>query len=433
MDLKFVLTQLIVSFIYITIYFLIFRKSTKFTLNRFYLLSTVLLATFIPLISFDVFPTEAVPIKLPNVNKSVNPVVNNEQNINILFIIYAIGVFIAAVVFLYNIIFISKLILSNAFTKDGKYYVHDGCNNAFSFFNFIFVEKSNAVQLAHEKAHASLLHSIDRMLLAIITIACWYNPFIYLYRYFIIENHEYQADTLATKKLNVSHENYTQKLLDYLSQTQKTSLTNNFNSLIKNRIVMLLSTKKQSKLHLLMIPAIVVVFSAFTFKTYPVIKQMNSNVEMVGDTVPKESKNKRQAKNEAKLKTQKASKDDGLKQDTVITFDPATNQETMVIIQNHPDSPNGNTIIKADKMEYEKNFDLDKYLKDLTLSGKITTIVDTLVIFDPETYVETVHVDSYDLPMEISRIMGQLKSYEERIKVKEKYATNMKTSMIKNK
>lgn len=433
MDPKFVLTQLIVSFIYLTVYFLLFRKSTKFTLNRFYLLCTVLLATFIPLISFDVFPTEVMPVTLTSASKSAVLAVNNEPNINIVFIIYSVGVMVATIIFLYNILFISKLILSNAFTKDGKYYIHEGHKNAFSFFNFIFIEKSNDVQLAHEKAHASLLHSLDRMLMAIITIVCWYNPFIYLYRYFIIENHEYQADNLATKKLNMSHESYTEQLMDYLSLTQKTSLINNFNSLIKNRIVMLLKTKKQSKLHLLIIPAIVVVFSAFTFKTYPVIKQMNSNLEMVGDTVPKESKNKRQAKNEAKLKKQKVSKDDGVKQDTVITFDPTTNQETMVIIQNHPDSPNGITIIKADKLEYEKNFDLEKYLKDLTLSGKTTTIVDTIVTFDPETYVETIQVDSYDLPMEISKIMGQLKSYEEMIKVKTKYAINQKSSMIKNK
>ena len=121
MDLKFVLTQLIVSFIYITIYFLLFRKSTKFTLNRFYLLSTVLLATFIPLISFDVFPTEVMPITMSTTSKNVNTAVHNEPNINILFIIYAIGVLIATAIFLYNIIFISKLILANAFRKDGKY------------------------------------------------------------------------------------------------------------------------------------------------------------------------------------------------------------------------------------------------------------------------------------------------------------------------
>lgn len=433
MDLKFVLTQLIVSFIYITIYFLIFRKSTKFTLNRFYLLSTVLLSTFIPLISFDVFPTEVMPIKLSSASKSVNLAENNEQNINILFIIYAIGVFIATAIFLYNIIFILKLILSNVFTKDGKYYVHDGCNNAFSFFNFIFVEKSNAVQLAHEKAHASLLHSIDRMLMAIITITCWYNPFIYLYRYFIIENHEYQADTLATKKLNMSHESYTQQLIDYLSLTQKTHLTNNFNSLIKNRIVMLLKTKKQSKLYLLMVPIILLIFSAFTFKKYPVIKPIKSGLELVTDTVPKDSRYKRQAINEAKIKNKKASKDDGVKHDTVITYDAVTKEEKIVITHNYPNTTNENTIIKADKIEYDKNFDLEKYLKDLTLSGKTTTIVDTIVTFDPETYIETVQVDSYDLPMEISRIIGQLKSYEERIKVKEKYATNKKTSVFKNK
>ncbi len=48
--------------------------------------------------------------------------------------------------------------------------------------------------LAHERAHAIQLHSFDRLFIALLRTACWFNPVLYWYDMAIRENHELLAD-----------------------------------------------------------------------------------------------------------------------------------------------------------------------------------------------------------------------------------------------
>ena len=69
-----------------------------------------------------------------------------------------------------------------------------------SFFNIIFLNPSNISQsdfnriIAHELVHIKQFHSIDIILLELITILQWFNPFVWPYKKSLQETHEFLAD-----------------------------------------------------------------------------------------------------------------------------------------------------------------------------------------------------------------------------------------------
>ena len=48
--------------------------------------------------------------------------------------------------------------------------------------------------MLHELSHVRLRHSWDRVLAGLLTVAVWWNPFVWLWRRSLCEVHEYQAD-----------------------------------------------------------------------------------------------------------------------------------------------------------------------------------------------------------------------------------------------
>lgn len=66
--------------------------------------------------------------------------------------------------------------------------------------------------LAHESAHAIQLHSFDRLLIAFLRAACWFNPVLYWYDLAIRENHELLADQ-AVLRAGWDRATYQQRLL----------------------------------------------------------------------------------------------------------------------------------------------------------------------------------------------------------------------------
>jgi TonB family protein len=122
----------------------------------------------------------------------------------------------------------------------------------FSFMNYVFV--SSPLQnsegydrmMAHEMEHVKQGHSVDVLILELLTVFQWFNPFMWMLRRAIRENHEFLADQ-AVLRSGVNRGYYKKLLLSQFAGGQLV-LTNNFNySLIKNRIKMM-SKIKSSKL-----------------------------------------------------------------------------------------------------------------------------------------------------------------------------------------
>ena len=376
---------------------------------------TLILGLAIPLLSFDVFPYEVIQSKTSQ--PSTITLTENKSEINYFNTVYFIGLSIGFVLFLINIVKILLLIAKTKFEKIGNCNIHFSKNQAFSFFHYIFVEANSQIQLEHEKAHAKKLHSIDRLMVSLITIFFWFNPIVYIFRYLIIENHEYEADSLAIKSMKVSKDEYASKMMLYINTKFQMDLLNNYYSLIKNRIVMLTRKENQRWVYALMFPVIIGIFSAFTFKKYPVIKATNPNFEMANDTIPKDSKHKRKTMNEAKVKQTKESKASKVMLDTVITYDPVTMKETIEVVKS------------SEKQDQE--FDVDKYISGIKFSGWPVLVKDTIIVFDSETLKETVMIDSYEIPVEIYDLKDKNIPLDKLSKLNNKYAKNRKTVEIK--
>ena len=100
--------------------------------------------------------------------------------------------------------------------------------------------------IAHERMHAFQLHSLDLILIEVLVILFWFNPFIYWYRKSIREIHEYLADQAVVEN---GHDqiDYQKLLLSQISDNRFIGLTSRFSySLSKNRLKMLSMIKSKN-------------------------------------------------------------------------------------------------------------------------------------------------------------------------------------------
>jgi len=121
----------------------------------------------------------------------------------------------------------------------------------FSFFNRIFVHQNDLSDLTrlemilqHELIHVRNLHSVDNYLMNLLAIAQWFNPFVWMLRKEIRNVHEYEADHETIERKGNS-EFYKHLLFNQAMRLDSILLVNNFNSSLKNRLLML---QKQANL-----------------------------------------------------------------------------------------------------------------------------------------------------------------------------------------
>lgn len=114
----------------------------------------------------------------------------------------------------------------------------------FSFFNNILISETYAQSgrlrsiLVHEAAHITQGHSFDIVFTEIMCILQWFNPFVWLFRNAIQQNHEYLADR-AVMKVNCNPANYKALLLESLTGISMPVVNSFNNSSLKMRFIML--------------------------------------------------------------------------------------------------------------------------------------------------------------------------------------------------
>ena len=253
------------------VYLVFLRKETFFVLNRIYLLGSVCFSVLLPFIHFQV--NSSMPsVMLDEVTitakgyeyllqtvfvyrSDLSGVIEKTiQSLGPIRFIYLLGTVIFSLVFLYRLFQLTALIVNNeSELTDGIRIVKiDRDTTPFSFFNFVFIGKNSVNEsgmkemLAHETQHVRQRHSVDVLIFELLTIIQWFNPFIWLLKRSIRENHEFLADSGVLKR-KVSSAAYRMLLLNsaFLSQPV---LANNFNySLIKIRIKMMTKIKSSKK------------------------------------------------------------------------------------------------------------------------------------------------------------------------------------------
>ena len=250
------------------IYLLFLRKETFFKLNRLFLIGSVIFSVLLPFLHFRIYDPQPVVLAEITVTPYRNLIEavtvygkdlsgSIEQAIlstNMLILVYLSGLAIFLGRFIFRIGQLYFVIHNNQIQEYNgcKMVIIDKKFSPFSFLNYIFIssrtEKNDDYHkmIAHELEHVKQGHSFDVIILELLTVFHWFNPFIWMLRRAIRENHEFLADQ-AILDSGISKGYYKSLLLNQFVGEQL-EITNSFNySLIKKRIKMM-SRLKSSKL-----------------------------------------------------------------------------------------------------------------------------------------------------------------------------------------
>ena len=285
------------------VYFLFLRRETFFSINRWFLLVSIGFSAILPLLHIPFYTPQ--PTVLAEV--TVTPYVNLLTTITIygsgltqdaekfvlsyslLGYFYLIGVALFIAKFFIQLSQVMRLIVRNKVTEEGKIklVILDREISPFSFLNYIFVGKNLQntkgweKMLEHERQHIRQGHTFDVLLLEIIAIVQWFNPFFWMFRRALRENHEFLADQAV-----ISHGTapswYKQILINQYVGDQIV-IANNFNySLIKIRIKMMSKIKSRKIANVKVLVGIVLaagLIAVFACEQKQEVKTETSNIK----------------------------------------------------------------------------------------------------------------------------------------------------------
>ncbi|WP_167619004.1 M56 family metallopeptidase [Maribellus sediminis] len=250
------------------IYILFLRKETFFRLNRIFLLVSVAFSMLLPFLHLKVYEpksfllSEVTVTPYRNLLEAVTiygqdlsgNVVHQISSSRLIILVYLLGLLFFMLKFIMRISQIQKLVRKNEIRRVGnvKFVLIDVEFSPFSFLNYIFInpEKRNEEGyekiIEHELEHIRQGHTFDVVILEVLTMLQWFNPFMWILKRVIRENHEFLADK-AVLDSGVTTTQYKKLLLNQVVGFD-VQLANNFNSsLVKKRIKMF-SKMKSSKL-----------------------------------------------------------------------------------------------------------------------------------------------------------------------------------------
>ncbi len=291
-------------------YKLLLQKETFFHLNRFVLLTCMILAFVLPVLhvpqqmSFRKAPasediTRLIPaddhrdIIQPAATdanaaaaepKQPQQTINYKQFMQWLIYLYWFGVAIFSLNFLMQALILLYKAYSRPVIVDGKFRIVEitGDKAPCSFGNSIFINPEkydwdtyNQV-LLHEKIHIEQKHTLDLLLAEIVLVFQWFNPFAWLWRKELENNLEFFTDNKLLQQDAVEKESYQVSLLKVAAPHFPLSLTTNYNqSTLKKRLLMMNS--KKSNVHTIwkyffLLPLMVLFVCLFN---EPVVKSQN--------------------------------------------------------------------------------------------------------------------------------------------------------------
>ena len=233
------------------------QKDTFFKLNRFYLITSSVLALVFPFIQLGFLKK---PILILN-DLIVQPSASEPQYSDILplqevkqdfltadHIVFAIYILVAFSLLIKMILTIKNIVkIKNqpSITLENGVELIELKNSkmAFSFFNSIFLDPhlpDRHTIIKHELAHINQKHSFDVLFFEILQIVNWFNPILHFLKKDVKLIHEYLADE-ETTKAEIERYPYAMFLIQNSVGFQNFKLTNQIfsSSILKKRITML--------------------------------------------------------------------------------------------------------------------------------------------------------------------------------------------------
>lgn len=278
-------------------YYHFFMRNEKFhQYNRFYLLTTIVLSLFLPLVKIPatVNDNDVIYQSLNSWDEIVVTISQTTTQFLTMATLLFITYLVVAVVFLLRIIFsirkIFRLKTNNPSEKiNGVSFIQTSDpDTPFSFFRWLFWNRNIELNsdkgrhiFRHEMYHIDKKHSWDLVFVELATSFFWFNSIFFFIRREIKIIQEFLADKYATEGTSV--DSYAETLLMEFFGTTQHQLVNPFfhNQLIR-RIAMLTKSKKPAyqylrKLMVLPLLAVTMLLFAFTYKKE--IKEVKQVVE----------------------------------------------------------------------------------------------------------------------------------------------------------
>ena len=242
-------------------YRFLLKKETFHQFNRVVLVGTAVLSFLLPLCIITIHkPIEAAPVvPEPTIVATELPAQELVPLLEpavpwwptALTLLFWAGVaFVLARVTL-SILSIVRIIRQGRLVRE-----EDGCKiivterdiDPFSWMKYIVLsgkdwEAPHASILAHEKAHIGLGHSLEVLLVDVLSALQWFNAAIWMLRADLQELHEYEADD-AVLRAGTNIKEYQYLLIRKAVSKSGYSVANSFNhSILKNRITMMSKSK----------------------------------------------------------------------------------------------------------------------------------------------------------------------------------------------
>jgi len=385
--------------IFYAAYYFLFEGKTNHVFNRFYLLGSLLSSLLIPILEIPVYPQQVYLFSTESVERIMTVSASGIQEKmtweDWLMMLYFIGVTLHLGILLRRLNQIAQIIRKGKIEKKNAYVkvITDGDIplSSFLFYLFIPVEKENNItsfEIEHEKIHITQRHSLDILFVELFQAFFWINPLVFFYKKNLKEVHEYLADQESIYRFG--NEKYESFLIQQISQQQR-SLTSNFHSLFKQRIKMIhTDTKTQVWQYTFLLPMIAFALSLFSFTHYPVYQFENEhNLMLAKDTFPPISRELEEKTLSEKSRINIPYYEQYSYINSHPEYDPFEIDTDEILIKKvHPIFPSTRFPINQFKNEHNAVLANDTFPPiPPDLEGKI---LDTVITFDADTYTETV-------------------------------------------
>lgn len=247
----------VVLLVFYLFYRFLLKKETFHRFNRWVLVGTAVLSFVLPLCVITIHKQvemETVVME-PGISASMDAhaIVESSEAWwpTALAILFWAGVAFVLTRVAVSIISIMRIIRKSELVRDGggcKVMVTNSDIEPFSWMRYIVLSKADwesnqSSILVHEKAHVKSGHSIELLLVDILSAFQWFNPAIWMLRSDLQELHEYEADD-AVLRNGIDIKEYQYLLLRKAVSRSGYSVANSFNhSTLKNRFTMMSKSK----------------------------------------------------------------------------------------------------------------------------------------------------------------------------------------------
>ena len=252
--------------LFLAAYKLLLTRETNFRFMRFFMLAAIFISLSFPLMRFNNIEYAALPSVgnvvpsywLPEIVIGTNAEQQVAESTNAAYDIwqvagwiYAVGTFLFLCWLAVQLANVLRTIRQASFYQLDKFKIIESAEDkpTFSFFHLIYIGRAHELSdaekqqiIRHEAVHASQWHSLDILIITIIRIIFWFNPFINLYKKIFVQLHEFEADARAVENSDVNK--YCSLLAKVALQSAHFPIASHFNqSLTLKRIEMMRTIK----------------------------------------------------------------------------------------------------------------------------------------------------------------------------------------------